>query len=61
MQEVYDNVEDIDLYVGGIAETSVRGGVVGPTFACLIADQVLKILQGAAAKLHPPYRVRIIS
>ena len=46
MQEVYDNVEDIDLYVGGIAETSVRGGVVGPTFACLIADQVLKILIG---------------
>ena len=41
LKEVYENIEDIDLYVGGVGETSVRGGVVGPTFACLIADQVL--------------------
>ena len=40
LKEVYETVDDIDLYVGGVGETSVRGGVVGPTFACLIADQV---------------------
>ena len=40
LKDVYESVHDIDLYVGGVGETSVRGGVVGPTFACLIADQV---------------------
>ena len=40
LKDVYNTVDDIDLYVGGVGETSVRGGVVGPTFACLIADQV---------------------
>ena len=39
LQEVYENVDDIDLYLGAIAETNVQGGVVGPTFACLIGQQ----------------------
>ena len=43
LKEVYNTVDNIDLYVGGVGETSVRGGVVGPTFACLIADQVSSI------------------
>ena len=46
MKEVYDSVNDIDLYIGGVAETSVRGGVVGPTFACLTADQFRKLKYG---------------
>lgn len=46
IEEVYDHVDDIDVYIGGIAETSVRGGVVGPTFACLIADQFRRLKFG---------------
>ena len=43
LKEVYNTVDDIDIYVGGVGETSVKGGVVGPTFACLISDQVSKV------------------
>ena len=43
LQQVYDNVEDIDLFTGGIAEPSERGGLVGPTFGCIIASQFEKL------------------
>ncbi|XP_078483095.1 LOW QUALITY PROTEIN: salivary peroxidase/catechol oxidase-like [Ciona intestinalis] len=46
LKELYSNVDDIDLYIGGVSETPVRGGAVGPTFACLIGYQFRDIRRG---------------
>ncbi|XP_042210054.1 chorion peroxidase-like [Homarus americanus] len=42
LKKVYRKVEDIDLFVGALAEKHVSGGAVGPTFACILADQFVR-------------------
>lgn len=32
-------MEDIDFYVGGLSETAINGGIIGPSFACIVANQ----------------------
>ena len=34
LKEVYKSVDDIELFPGGLSETPVSQGVVGPTFGC---------------------------
>ena len=58
LKSVYSNVNDIDLYVGGLAETGVvingsiddsyrpRAAVVGAVFSCLLSKQFISLKQG---------------
>uniref|UniRef100_A0A8C9U6M2 Myeloperoxidase-like n=1 Tax=Scleropages formosus TaxID=113540 RepID=A0A8C9U6M2_SCLFO len=46
LMKMYGTPDNIDVWLGGVAEPFVKGGRVGPLFACLIATQFQKIRQG---------------
>src|SRR5262249_16022287 len=43
LQQAYGNVNNIDLWVGGLAEDHLPGASVGPTFARIIGDQFARV------------------
>ncbi|CAH1185902.1 unnamed protein product [Phyllotreta striolata] len=45
LKNVYAHVDDIDLFPGGMSERSLKGGLVGPTFGCIIGLQFKKMRQ----------------
>ncbi|XP_022240053.1 thyroid peroxidase-like [Limulus polyphemus] len=46
MVHLYKNVDDIDIFTGGLAEIPLEGTVVGPTFSCLLGIQFQQLKRG---------------
>jgi peroxidase len=46
LQAVYGHVDQLDLFIGGLAERHARGAVVGPTFQAIIARQFERLRDG---------------
>lgn len=46
LQAVYGDINNVDLFVGGLAESHAPGAIVGPTFQAIIARQFYALRAG---------------
>ena len=42
-ERVYESVDQIDLWIGGVAEQAIEGALLGPTFAAIVSDQFARL------------------
>ena len=43
LSEYYDDVDDIDLFIGGILEPSSEDSLLGETFKCIVGEQFMRL------------------
>ena len=55
LESLYPNINDVDLWVGGLAEPHLPGGCVGETFAAIIAKQFQLLRDGDRYWFENPY------
>ncbi|OXA57627.1 Chorion peroxidase [Folsomia candida] len=46
MRRIYDHPDDVDLWIGGISESPLKGALIGPTFTCIVGDQFARTKKG---------------
>ena len=46
LEQIYGDVDDIDLFVGGLLEDLLPGSRLGPTFACILGTQFQRLRDG---------------
>ncbi|MEH6405250.1 MAG: peroxidase family protein [Sneathiella sp.] len=46
LASVYENVDDVDAWVGGLAEDPSNGGMLGELFSTIVADQFMRLRDG---------------
>lgn len=46
LSKLYDDIKDVDFYTGGLCEPPVKGGVIGTTFAHVVARQFADLKYG---------------
>jgi peroxidase len=46
LKQLYGQPDNIDLFVGGVLEEVVNGGLLGPTFRCIIVEQFRRLRDG---------------
>lgn len=58
LERLSGDVDDIDLWVGGLAEDHVDGALLGPTFYTIVSDQFIRLRDGDRFYYERMYRGR---
>ena len=46
LSTAYGNINDVDLWIGGLAENRIAGAMVGETFRTILVDQFIRLRDG---------------